>query len=356
MALARLPWPLDPARIETRDDQAVARALLATPLRVEGGRLAPGLCSSWSGSGATWRLRCAHAAAIAAELRRAPLFAGTRVAVRGSELMVRGSSLWELTSVQAAPRGVPGPFRLVSGSRDEIVAERPGLRLVFRRLDPRVAVAAFRAGRVEEAPVPLGDIRAAEADPALRGEVQARQILAVDAVELDRSLPLRLRRVYWQTADRADYQALVPEYRADPALGLVSGARDDARSSPKLVRETRAQIPELPQIAVPIAVEAGLGYEAQLVTAQWRELGLGPYLARRSRVARFRRLEALYPRPDAIVAALGSSDEVLFRDATIVPLAWVADARLVSRRLRGWREDALGVPDYVRCRVSSRSR
>jgi len=39
-----------------------------------------------------------------------------------------------------------------------------------------------------------------------------------------------------------------------------------------------------------------------------------------------------------------------------VPVAWVVDARLVSPRLRGWREDTLGDVDYsaVRSLASSR--
>jgi len=50
----------------------------------------------------------------------------------------------------------------------------------------------------------------------------------------------------------------------------------------------------------------------------------------------------------------------LQRDATVIPIAWVADARLVSRRLRGWRRDELGAVDYAavvaRARAPSRSR
>jgi hypothetical protein len=36
------------------------------------------------------------------------------------------------------------------------------------------------------------------------------------------------------------------------------------------------------------------------------------------------------------------------RGQLVVPIAWAVDARLVSPRLRGWREDALGVVDYNR--------
>jgi len=332
--------------VQTRDEAAVARALLATPLRVVEGKLAPGLCSL--------RLRCSHAGAIAAELRRAPLFRGARVSVRGDRLSVRGVSRWALASVQAAPRGVSGPFRLVRGSGDEIVAVRGGTRLVFRRLAPRAAVAALRAGRVDEAPVPLGDIRAAEADPTLHGQVRVRPIEALDLVELDPRIPLRVRRVYWQTVDRTDYQALVPEFHADVALGLVWGSDFSTRSSPSRVRKARSEVGQLPKVAERIDAPAELRYEADLVAANWLELGLGPVVGSASnhgdccaRSSRFLRVVAPYPRPDAIEKALGISDEKAYAVSLVVPLAWVADARLVSPRLAGWREDVLGVPDYT---------
>jgi hypothetical protein len=39
-----------------------------------------------------------------------------------------------------------------------------------------------------------------------------------------------------------------------------------------------------------------------------------------------------------------------------VPIAWVVDARLVSPRLRGWTEDALGDVDYAAVRSLASSR
>jgi hypothetical protein len=46
------------------------------------------------------------------------------------------------------------------------------------------------------------------------------------------------------------------------------------------------------------------------------------------------------------------------RRASAIPIAWVMDARLVSPRLEGWREDVLGNVDYsvVKSRASSRPR
>src|SRR5262249_59616714 len=121
-----------------------------------------------------------YTGAVRAELRRAG---------------IRPSDRWALTSIRAAPRDAPGPFRLVRGSREEIVARRGSTTLVFRRLAPQAAVLAFRAGRVDEAPVPLGDIRALRGDPALH----VRSTLALDAVVLDPRLPVRVPRVYWLT-------------------------------------------------------------------------------------------------------------------------------------------------------------
>ena len=320
VALPSLPWPLDPARLHTRDEQAVGRALLATPLRVVDGKPAPGLC--------TLDLRCGRwTKAVLAQLRRA-----------GIQRIDR----WRLTSVRAAPRAAPGPFRLVRGSADEIVARRGTTTVIFVRMNPRAAVAAFRAGRVEEAPVPYGDIRALRGDPALR----VRQILALDLVKLDPRIPVAVRRVYWQTADRADYQALVPEYAARPALGLVPDA-DPARTSPSLYRAARSAVGRLPHLAVRIAAPPELRDPAEIVASNWAELGLGPIVGAAG-PSRFLRVQAEYPHPGAVEQQLGIADPVAYAQALVVPLAWVADARLVSPRLRGWAEDALGVPDYTR--------
>jgi hypothetical protein len=294
------------------------------------GRPAPGLC--------TLDLRCGRwTQAVRTQLRRAGIARSDR---------------WPLTSVRAAPLAAPGPFRLVRGSPREIVARRGSTTLVFVRMAPQDAVAAFRAGRVDEAPVPFGDIRALRGDPALR----VRQILALDLVRLDPAIPLAVRRVYWQTADRADYQALVPEYFAKPALGLVPGT-GASRSSPSIYRAAKAEVGELPHLAVRIAAPPALRDAADIVASNWLELGLGPIVGARGR-SRFLRVQAEYPQSAAIERELGIDDATAYERALVVPLAWVADARLVSPRLQGWTEDELGVPDYtkVRCRVASRCR
>ena len=220
VALAGLLWPLEPERAKTRDELAVARMLFSTPLRTDvSGRLRPGLCTSWHATASSWRLRCSHAGAIAKRLR--PTWQAT--APDEHTLVVRTTDPdlpLRLTEVAYAPPGVPGPFRLISASPARIVAERNGVRVELRKLEPFRALRLFRAGKLDEAPVPLGDIRATKLDPQLAPALRVRRLLAADAVIFDRSVPRKLRKVYDDTADRADYQALVPEFEAPPAEDL----------------------------------------------------------------------------------------------------------------------------------------
>lgn len=417
VALPGLRWPLDPALAEGRDETTLARALYATPLRAdaETGRLRPGLCTNWRAANGfrAWRLECRSAHAIAAQLlrvgrsRRSParwLFAGADVRAEGGRtLRVTLPQPWRrfpyaLTAVAAAPPSVPGPFRVVAASPHRVVLRRPGLRLIFVRLAPADAVRAFRAGEVDEAPVPAGDLGAVRTDPSLRGALQTRALLAVDVVGfdlVDGPLARRpgVRRVYWRTAPRTDYQALVAERAAATAFGLLPA--DGARSSvaPEAVRRARATIHGLRRVLVRVAVppDPDRRYAAELVTAHWRELGLaagvrteprfGERLAAGRLGAWHRRLSALYPLDEALPAALllprdGSSpwgerssaareellralaaadqrtsleraDAAVQAAAAVVPLAWAMDARLVSPRLDGWRQDVLGVVDYA---------
>jgi hypothetical protein len=78
-----------------------------------------------------------------------------------------------------------------------------------------------------------------------------------------------------------------------------------------------------------------------LLVAAWRDLGLGAVVGGED--ARLERLAAQYPQAGALTDAA--------RGRHLVPIAWVADARLVSPRLRGWREDELGDVDYSRVRL-----
>jgi hypothetical protein len=354
IALADLLWPLDPARARGRDELALARVLFATPLRTdpETGALRPGLCSDWTVSAdrLTWRLRCSHAGAIAAELRRTKLAAKApdehRLVVRLKEPDPRLA--YRLTEIAAAPPGVPGPFHVVSASPTRIVAENGDLRLEFRKLEPHAALRLIRRGLLDEAPVPLGDLRALQRDPELRSLVRVRRLLAADVLVFEphgslAHLP-ELRRVYDDTADRADYQALVPEFEARPAENLVDTSQPSARRAVLKARRARAEISSLPRVAVHIAVPRNpdLAYGAALLVAAWRDIGLGPVLDNGPPDARFERLLAPYPRLDALGAVARGE---------VVPVAWAVDARLVSPRLRGWREGDLGAVDYTHVRA-----
>lgn len=362
IALANVLWPLDPARARTRDEIVVARALFATPLRTDPatGALRPGLCSSWRREGRGWRFRCGHAEAIAHALRRAHLFAPGQVAVRNNgELSISvPDAAYRLTEAAAAPPTVPGPFRLISASPAKLVLERPGLKLVIRKLDPEAALRLFRAGKLDEAPVPLGDLQAVRRDPRLDVDVHIHRLLAVDLVVCRPGGALarlpELRKVYDDTAARADYQALVPELEAPPAESLSpppQGAKI-ARAAALAFARARKQIDSLPKIAVRFAEPADpdLAYGENLLVAAWRDIGLGAYIARGRPDAIFERVLAQYPRTAALRAAVGNRP--------FIPISWAVDARLVSPRLEGWREDGLGAVDYARVRSlgSSRSR
>ncbi len=387
VALADFSWPLDPAFAVGRDETTLARALFATPVRVgRDGALVPGLCSSWRAdrSFRTWRFTCRSARAIAAGLRRvaglqkAPagwLFAAERiVASSRSSLLIRLRFPWRrfpfaLTAVAAAPRGVPGPFRLLRGSPQRVIARRGETTLEFRRLGGIAAVRAFRRGEVDEAPVPTGDIGSGLGD-ALR----VRRLLGLDlVVTTPRSVLAHrpaLREAYWQTANRGDYEALVSERRAPAAFSLFGGGRQD----PARFRRALRSIPTLPRVRVRFSASPRLTYGGGLLYGQWREAGLGPVMvpAGAPADARLERLIAPYPQPEALAAALvlgdrpgrsdlreavarmsqraalGRVDAALRRSAVVIPIASVADARLVSPRLSGWRETPLGDVDYTR--------
>jgi hypothetical protein len=423
IGIADLRWPLDPALAEGRDETQLARTLYSTPLRVDAaGALRPGLCGlPRTADSRIWDLTCRDPAAIAAELRRvaslpgAPsawLFADAqRIEARGSDLRIVLRHPWRrfpyaLTAVAAAPPSVPGPFRVVSASPRRIVAVRPGLRLVFNRMEPHAAAVAFGRGKLDEAPVALGDIRAVRLDPALAGMVRVQPLLGVDLVAFQMQggslarTPVA-RRVFWQTADRQSYQALVPEFSASAAYGLTAGA--STQGGAPATRAARRLLGSLPPVAVHVAVpdDPDLVYGADLAVAQWRDLSLGaavdplPAGVFRGRLAAgtldawFGRVLAPYPEPEALLGqvllprdgrdpwlAAGSgpartlrralaagggpllarADDELQRAAAVVPLGWASDARLVSPRLRGWRRDPLGVVDYAAVRAPAASR
>lgn len=221
-----------------------------------------------------------------------------------------------------------------------------GLKLVFVRVDPHRALRLFRRGKLDEAPVPLGDIQAVLRDPSLRRAVRIRRLNAVDVVtcrrggELDR-LP-ELRRTYDDTADRADYQALVPELQAPAATSLGERPEPNARAAAVAYSRAKKEIGRLPPVAVRFAepVDPELAYGLGVLIASWRDIGLGAYIGKGRPDARFERVFKPRPRPGACV----------------IPIAWAVDARLVSPRLQGWSEDASGRVDYSRLRVRAPNR
>jgi len=401
VALANFRWPLDPALATGRDETTLARALYATPLRTDprSGLVSPGLCTAWRASDEFrhWMFTCKAAPSIAAALRRVKLldgparwlFADARVsAPSASTLSIRLPYPWRrfpyaLTSVGAAPRFVPGPFELVSGSKRLVVVRRAGLTVRFVRLAPLAAVRQFRAGRLDEAPVPLGDIVATRADPQLAKTVKTRTLLGLDVVLIGPvGTGYRVQRAYRDTADRSDYEQLIPELAGSSAYGFLGGEKAD----PARFRRALDAIPSLPRrwIRLYVPPEPALRAGARLLYAQWRDVGLGPTLSTGPLLpahASFHRIIAAYPQEEAIAAelvlrdelkprspllrALGATqqhqdleavDEGLWISARAIPIAWVVDARLVSPRLEGWREDLLGNVDYsaVRSRASSR--
>jgi hypothetical protein len=399
VALTDFRWPVDPALARTRDDTTLARALYSTALRIDPVTGAPvaGLCSGWAATDGfrRWTFTCRSAPAIAAALHRvqhlrsAPLrwlFVDARVAApAANRLVVRLPFPWRrfpyaLTTVASAPRSVPGPFRLVSGSSDQLVARNANLTLLFHRYTPRAAERAFERGDVDEAPIPAGEIAGTRA--RLGNVVQAHTLLALDGVALPRLMPA-LRRVYWDTANRSDYADLVTEESGAAASSVVTTAK---KVPPRAYRNALQAIRTLPRVHVRIGVpdDPDLRAGARVLYGDWRDIGLGPLLVTEPAAVldgSFDRWVAPYPQAEALPVELALRDRLGSRDlllralaeggqgaalarfdadlrasARFVPLAWAVDARLVSPRLQGWREDALGDVDYSTVRSPASSR
>lgn len=217
-------------------------------------------------------------------------------------------------------------FDVVRARPGEIVVRHGGLRVVFREVEPHRAAVLFRRGKVDEAPVPLGDIRAALDDAKVGDAVRVTQLDAVDGLRASR-LPRSVRDALAATAARRDYAQLVPE------------DVDAAMPSPpaRVFRAARDGVLGLPKTPVRIAVEGdpALAYGASLLAASWRDLDLDVHVVRH-------RANAIFTR--------GSG-------ANVIPIAKAVDARFVSPRVRGWRENGTGIVNYaaVRLRAATRS-
>jgi hypothetical protein len=217
-------------------------------------------------------------------------------------------------------------FRVVRARRGEIVVRRGDSKIVFRQVEPHHAAVLFRRGELDEAPVPLGDIRAALADGTVQRAVRVTRLGTVDTLVFSHHVPGAVRRALSQTADRRDYALLVPE---DPAAAAPSPPA-------RLFRAVRRTVPSLPHTQVRIAVQDDdtLRYGATLLVASWRDLGLDVRISRQDANAFFMRRS-----PPGGIA-----------------VAHAVDARFVSSRVRGWRENADGVVDYARVTLRSRAR
>ncbi len=211
---------------------------------------------------------------------------------------------------------------MVRARPGEIVARRGDSKIVFRQVEPHRAAVLFRRGKLDEAPVPVGDIRAALRDETVQQAVHVTRLGAVDTLVFLHA-SAAIRRALSQTADRRDYALLVPE---DPAAAAPSPPA-------RLFRAARRSIATLKNARVRIAVDddPALRYGASLLVASWRDLGLDVRIVQKNANARFTRLASAGP--------------------ASVPIARAVDARFVSPRVRGWREDAHGLVDYSRVTV-----
>ena len=254
----------------------MARALYSTPLRTDPstGAVVPGLCTAWTASRRLPALDV-HLPLGSGDRRRpatgrAPRRRTGALALRpdaavsapsASRLDVRLAYPWRrfpyaLTVVGAAPRFVPGPFRLVSGSKRLVVLRREGLTLQVQRLPALAAMRKFERGELDEAPVPLGDIVADEGRLAASASAsRARTLLGIDHVDFA-GWSERFRRVYWETADRRDYEQLISGARGFVALTASSAAN---RLGPRDFRRARGCDPVASQAAALVLRAAGPG-------------------------------------------------------------------------------------------------
>jgi hypothetical protein len=225
-----------------------------------------------------------------------------------------------------------GKFRIVAAKPEFLVLRRRGLTVFFYRMDPHAAVRAFRRGKLDEAPVPQGEIRATEADPTLSSALRARELNGVDVIVLPPTLPRGLVSAYRLTVPRGDYQSLISERVAPPAYALTREAEPPSAAQ---VRAARGRIRDLPSIPITLGVpdRPELVEAAEIVWAEWRQLGFPVRLTRSTANADARFVRLIPPVPS---------------EGQVVPLGWVAEARLVSPRVRGWAMDELGVVDYTK--------
>ncbi len=104
-----------------------------------------------------------------------------------------------------------------------------------------------------------------------------RTLLGLDLLTFRGGPAQDLRGVYAATANRTDYEQLVPEIKGGAAFDLIGRVK---RQKPATFRDALKRIPSLPRVRVAIGVprDPVLRYGARLLYASWRDVGLGPVL------------------------------------------------------------------------------
>jgi hypothetical protein len=170
-------------------------------------------------------------------------------------------------------------------------------------------------------------MRAALADPRVRDAVRVTRLDTWDALVAP-GLSASTRRLLDATADRSDYALLVPEDAADAA---PAPKRRVPHQGHRIADLRRAHA----RMGIAVDDDPALRYGATLLTAGWRDVGLNVRVVTRRAAGRFTR-----------VRSVG-------RDT--IAIARSVDARFVSPRVVGWRENARGVVDYARVRLRAPS-
>ena len=135
--------------------------------------------------------------------------------------------------------------------------------------------------------------------------LQARDVVVAQPGGVLVRMP-ELWQVYSDTADRADYQALVSELQA-PAADL--SGKPSPRAAAVAYSRARKEIARLPRVAVRFArpSDPELAYGSNVLVAAWRDVGLGAYVGKGTPDATF---ERWFPTSSLRPARPGDPDRV----------------------------------------------
>ena len=355
VALADLLWPLEPARA-AHAGRARRRADAVRDPAAHGCRraVAPGPVHELARRPARgWRLRCRHAGAIASNLRRQTAWRVSR-ARRAHASMVHRNAAGAAVAADRARLRAARRARAVPADLGEPAADRGRARRRPRRVPQARAVrgaAALPRGQARRGAGPARRHPGDEARPAARAPPCASGGCwrSTRSASRSTSRPSCARstttRPTAPTTRRSCRSSRRRRPRASPSAGSRAPPRPRSRCA---TRASGSRACRRSRSASRSPTDPTLAYGTNLLVAAWRDLGLGAVVGGED--ARLERLAAPYPRAGALTAAA--------KGRHLVPIAWVADARLVSPRLRGWREDELGNVDYgrIRFRGPSRSR